>query len=352
MASKIIMRVFFSALLFLIAINASVAIARLPAHQRFVIQSTTESGDLAEANRLSALVVKLVKEGRYDEAKSSAAKALAIRERILGPEHEYVADSLINLSEVYIAQRQYVEAEASLHRLLRITEKKFGADSLRTGKALDRLGLTQFWSKRFPEAEKSLNRALAIKEKILSPNDAELAPTILALAEFHTKRSTHQQAAPFYLRAIAIWEKTLAPTDPNLLTVVDRYICYLEGSEQRKELESFLSGRRAYKVGDLTLADGAPYGGVRFRQFPAYSLANGTYITFDREVLRVLVDHTGKVIKAETLCRVVPDFGKELVQPSLDAAVKEKFPITLDKGVPTKSSFIIIYRYGSIRPDL
>ena len=57
-------------------------------------------------------------------------RALAIREKALGPEHPDVAVSLNNLAVVYRAQAKYAEAEPLHKRALAIREKALGPDHL------------------------------------------------------------------------------------------------------------------------------------------------------------------------------------------------------------------------------
>jgi tetratricopeptide (TPR) repeat protein len=64
--------------------------------------------------------------GRYADAEPFYQRALAIRERVLGPDHPDVALSLNNLAVLYDAQGRYAEAEPLYRRALVIGEKKLG----------------------------------------------------------------------------------------------------------------------------------------------------------------------------------------------------------------------------------
>src|SRR4051812_19023597 len=66
---------------------------------------------LEEAEQLNKLVVKLHGEGKFAEAVAPAERALALRERALGPSHPEVATSLNNLAGLYQAQGVYAKAE-------------------------------------------------------------------------------------------------------------------------------------------------------------------------------------------------------------------------------------------------
>ena len=62
-------------------------------------------------------------QGRYAEAEALHKRALAIREKALGPDHADVALSLNNLAALYVAQGRYAEAEPLYKRSLAIQEK-------------------------------------------------------------------------------------------------------------------------------------------------------------------------------------------------------------------------------------
>jgi tetratricopeptide (TPR) repeat protein len=64
--------------------------------------------------------------GQYADAEALCQRALALREKVLGPDHLDVAQSLNNLALLYYAQGQYDKAEALYQRKLAILEKTHG----------------------------------------------------------------------------------------------------------------------------------------------------------------------------------------------------------------------------------
>ena len=67
---------------------------------------------------------------RYAEVEPLYKRSLAIKEKILGPEHPDVALSLYNLAYLYHNQARYVEVETErlYKRSLAIVEKAFGTE--------------------------------------------------------------------------------------------------------------------------------------------------------------------------------------------------------------------------------
>ena len=76
-------------------------------------------------NNLAALYAD---QGRYADAEPLYKRALAIREKALGPDHPDVATSLNNLAELYRDQGRYADAEPLYKRALAIYEKALGPD--------------------------------------------------------------------------------------------------------------------------------------------------------------------------------------------------------------------------------
>ena len=79
-----------------------------------------ESPELKEATALTESVMRLAKEGKLDEALSSAKRALEIRERLLPRTDPLLAQSLSYVADLQIAKREYGSAKTSLQRLLKL----------------------------------------------------------------------------------------------------------------------------------------------------------------------------------------------------------------------------------------
>jgi tetratricopeptide (TPR) repeat protein len=68
------------------------------------------------------LAVLYSHQGKYGDALPLYKRSLAIRERILGPNHPEVAGSLNNLANLYYKQGRYVDALPLNLRAVRIAE--------------------------------------------------------------------------------------------------------------------------------------------------------------------------------------------------------------------------------------
>ena len=88
----------------------------------------------------------------------SIQRALAIREKVLGPEHPDVANSLHNLAGLYRVQGRYGEAETFYQRSLAILRKAFGPDHPDVATSLNNLAELYRAQGRTEKAERMLRR--------------------------------------------------------------------------------------------------------------------------------------------------------------------------------------------------
>jgi tetratricopeptide (TPR) repeat protein len=99
---------------------------------------------------------------QYAQAQPLYTRALAIREKALGPDHPAVATSLNNLALLYHAQGQYAQAQPLYTRALAIREKALGPDHPAVAASLNNLALLYNSQGEYAEAEPLYKRALAI----------------------------------------------------------------------------------------------------------------------------------------------------------------------------------------------
>jgi tetratricopeptide (TPR) repeat protein len=173
---------------------------------------------VAAARLLNQSGYYLVDRARYAEAEPLYQRALAIREKALGPDHTDTATGLNNLAVLYDNQGRYAEAEPLHQRSLAIREKALGPDHPDTATSLNNMALLYYNEGRYGEAEPLHQRALAIREKVLGPDHPGTATTLNNLAELYRDQGRDEEAEPLYQRAFAIFEKALGPDHPNTAT--------------------------------------------------------------------------------------------------------------------------------------
>jgi tetratricopeptide (TPR) repeat protein len=83
-----------------------------------VYPTYSQENDSEKAKALNQQVIKLYRQGRYQEAIKIAEKVLAISEKALGPDHPRVATSLNALALLYYSLGDYAKAEPLYKRSL------------------------------------------------------------------------------------------------------------------------------------------------------------------------------------------------------------------------------------------
>ncbi len=177
---------------------------------------TAEERSLEEARRLSEESRNLRQKGEYDQALLLAERALAIREKVLGPGHPAVADSLHALAVLYDNKGDYAKAEPPNLRALAIRENALGPDHLDVAKTLNNLAWIYGIRQDYAKAESFYRRALVIQEKALGADHAEVATTLNDLALLYFEKGDYDQSILINERVLAIRERTLGPDDAGV----------------------------------------------------------------------------------------------------------------------------------------
>lgn len=141
-------------------------------------------------------------------------RALAIREKALGPNDTRVADVLNNLALAYLKAADYARAEPVLQRVLAINEKALGPDDPSIAGDYNNLGGLYLETGDYVRAEAMFERALAIHEKALGRNHSALAEYLGNLAELYREKGDYARAVPLAQRALEIREKAFGPDHP------------------------------------------------------------------------------------------------------------------------------------------
>jgi tetratricopeptide (TPR) repeat protein len=134
--------------------------------------------DIEEARALD-------KAGKYDAAVTLSERALAAREKVLGPQHLQVAEALDLLGDLLRKRTELQRAELLIERGLRIRETILGKEHLAVAQSLDSLAAVYATLADWKRAESTFLNALQIREKILGKEDPDVARTLLHLAEVY-----------------------------------------------------------------------------------------------------------------------------------------------------------------------
>ena len=173
---------------------------------------------LKEAKELFDRSTKLYEAGKYSDALPLAQQVLTIKERLLGPDHTDVGQSLLDLATLFEGMGRYSEAVPLQERALKIFEK--ASDDLAVAAIANDLAGSYKRLNRLEDAEALDNRAIEILRRELGPNHPEIAMSLNNLAEVYREQGRYAEAEDSYKRALAIAEKAFGPVDERVAQVL------------------------------------------------------------------------------------------------------------------------------------
>ena len=173
------------------------------------------------ASCLNDLAGLLLPTGNYAAAESLLRRSLAIDEKVLGPKHPNTGTGLNNLAELLCTTGEYAAAELLYRRSLAIYEDTLGPEHSATASGLNNLAELLSHTGDYTAAEPLHRRSLVIREKALGPVHPGTAAAINNLAGLLHAKGDYAAAEPLYRRALTIYENTLGPEHPDTATAIN-----------------------------------------------------------------------------------------------------------------------------------
>ena len=167
------------------------------------------------AETLNNLALLLRDEGDHAAARPLLERALAINESTFGPEHGATATSLNNLALLLRDEGDLAAARPLFERALAAAEKTLGAEHPATAASLNNLGLVLKGEGELAGARTLFERALAIDEKALGADHPDTASDLHNLALLLKQSGDLAAARQLSERALAIEEKALGAEHPR-----------------------------------------------------------------------------------------------------------------------------------------
>ncbi|MGZ3439197.1 MAG: tetratricopeptide repeat protein, partial [Polyangia bacterium] len=154
--------------------------------------------------------------GKYDQALTIEERAVALRERLYGPDHTEVAAVLGELANIYEAQGQRDRAVEIQRRVLATTEKQLGPDHPDVGAGLVNLAAALGNQGKFADALALYQRALAIFERAYPPDHPFTATCLANLGEAQAGLGKLDDALLTEKRALAMRQRLYGTTHPDV----------------------------------------------------------------------------------------------------------------------------------------
>ncbi len=170
--------------------------------------------ELEQATLLGYVAAVRDAEGAPEVALPLAERALAIQERVLGPEHLALSRTLNNLALILQSLGRNQEARAMLERTLAIRETTQGADHPDLALPLNNLALAIMKTGDDATALPIFERAIALHEANRDGDNPRIASALNNIAMLYARREELDKAIEFGERALEIRERTLGPEHP------------------------------------------------------------------------------------------------------------------------------------------
>ena len=310
---------------------------------------TQPSPDVAEADRLSAQVVKLYQEEKIEEAIPLAKRALKLREKALGPRHREVGDAKANLAILYMATNKYEDAEQQLKQALAIYEKEPG-DDLAVAKTSESLASVFAVKREYAKAEQLYRRAISIKENKLGAKHPEFLSSLSQLADLFLRQRDYKNAEPVLQRVANITSEQSGETSREFGRALQRLACAQYKTNQQAEAEKtdtranhILYAEAAKKPDPIVLEDEAFKCRLISETRPNFAsvVRARRYQGSTRILVAVETDETGSVISARFVG------GDPIFKSAAEsAALRVKLrPLVVD-GKPVKVNGLIVHDYA------
>lgn len=128
-------------------------------------------------------------------------RALAVNEKLFGPDHYHLVGILENIGAVALEAGDIPTAESVTKRALAITEKQYGTDDWRDTLPLNDLGRIYCKSGNFAKAEEAFGRAYAIQKKLGEGHSSLWVETVAGLARVYAAQGMMSKALTLQTQA-------------------------------------------------------------------------------------------------------------------------------------------------------
>jgi tetratricopeptide (TPR) repeat protein len=208
---------------------------------RQAVEQSDKSGRADErlGASLTGLGLAYSAQRKFTDAEPVLRRAVAVKEKVLGPDSPDFARALLDLGALYRLKDEHAKAEPPIRRAVAILESALGPEHPEVAGNLTNLGGRLRDQGKFSEAEPILRRALAIRLKILPPDHPDIVRSTLGLANLYADQKQYADADPLFQKAVATLErlKSYGTGYPNLPDTLRLYAGVLRNSGRSDEAQ-------------------------------------------------------------------------------------------------------------------
>jgi len=293
------------------------------------MHAAVSSKDDAKLRFLAAKYEQLYQAKRFNEAIFIEQEALALTEKVLGPNHPETSTVLCNLAQLYKFRGDYAKAEPLYQRALKIDKRVVGSDHPSTATTLNNLAELYYSMGDYTKAEPLYQRALKIRERALGPEHPDAAASLSNLATVYREIGNYAKAEPLYQRALKITEKALGLNHPNTAAVLNNLALLYKFMGDYAKAEPLY--QRALKIDDKALGPDHPDTAATLNNLAELYVKMGHYakaeplyqraLKIDDKALGPAHPHTATVLNNLALLYMsMGDYGK--AKPLFQRALK------------------------------
>ena len=183
----------------------------------------------------------------YGKALEYSEKTLAIRGRILKEDHPDMAVTYNNLALIYCKQGKYEKALEYYEKALVIDERVKDSDHPSTAVTYNNMALVYENQGEYKKALEYYGKALAIDERVEGPDHPSTATTYNNMATLFCEQGEYAKALEYYGKALAIVKRLKGPDHPyTAVTYYNLALVYYDQDDYKKSLEYFKKAYAAY----------------------------------------------------------------------------------------------------------
>jgi tetratricopeptide (TPR) repeat protein len=219
------------------------------------------SPPLQLASALNSLGVAYDDLGRLSDAENQYRRALATIEGIAGRQSVSWAQTLVNMSGVYLHRGELAKAEAMLRDALATYSRlPSSVDRLLLAEAQSCLTETLLDKGEYKEAEQLANQALAVFEKVPERGDGYLGTGFNNLGVVRRYQGRHEEAIQLFERSVATFEAYTGFEHPVLIRPLNNLgVAYTQMGRGHDAEDAF---RRAVLIAEKQLGTAHPVYGT------------------------------------------------------------------------------------------
>lgn len=189
--------------------SGSALLALMPHLRHATAQAVKRNEDERSAALCGALGIALHARGELAAAESLLRRALATRERLVGPDNIDIAANLYDLGCLLMNRGELAAAAPYLERALGIRERSLEPDHPDLVASISALAELLWLQGDLDAARAGMERALAARERTLGPDHPDVATSLSDLGVVLHTLGELQTARVLHERSLAIRERTL-----------------------------------------------------------------------------------------------------------------------------------------------